>query len=151
MITIHKAVASRVPPDQILAGTRGAGPDAGPGPDGDPAAARLRDLAVRLAAYRDLQVSVISYDDGRAELEVLHAGPPHYTEHTIDRAKFAGPDRPAPGWVVSLDGDAGLRSATDLIRGTLLNASDPGGHDAPVSRPPSSAASASARSRASGT
>ena len=86
---------------------------------------RLRDLAVRLAADRDLQVSVITYEDGRAELEVLRAGPPHYTEDTIDCAKFAGPDHPEPGWIVSLADDAGLQNATDLVRGTLLNASEP--------------------------
>jgi hypothetical protein len=77
MITIRKAVASRVPPGQILAllealtsesGTSGSGLD-------DAAVAtRLRDLALHLASYRDLRVSVITYEDGSAELEVLHAG-----------------------------------------------------------------------------
>jgi hypothetical protein len=140
MITINKAVVSRIPPDQVLARID----DLTPGDD--PAVARLRDLAVRLAADRDLQVSVIFYEDGRAELEVLHAGPPHYTEDTIDCAKFAGP---GPGWIVSLADDVGLQSATDLVRVTLLDASKL--HDGRASRPSSSAASASARSRASGT
>jgi hypothetical protein len=123
MITINKAVVSRVPPDQVQA--RIDALTSGGGPGDDLAAARLRDLALRLAAHRDLQVSVITYDDGRSELEVLHAGPPHYTEATIDCAKFAAPDRPAPGWIVSLADDAGLQSATDLVRGTLLDASEP--------------------------
>jgi hypothetical protein len=123
MITINRAVVSRVPPDQVQAWIDALTPADSPGDD--PAAARLRDLAVRLAAHRDLQVSVITYEDGRAELEVLHAGPPHYTEDTIDCAKFAGPDHPAPGWIVSLADDASLQSATDLVRGTLLNASEP--------------------------
>jgi hypothetical protein len=35
------------------------------------ASAQLRELAVQLAADPDLTVSVIAYDDGRAELEVL--------------------------------------------------------------------------------
>ena len=57
-------------------------------------AARLRDLALHLASYRDLRVSVITYEDGSAELEVLHTGPPHHTEATIDHGKFAGLPRP---------------------------------------------------------
>jgi hypothetical protein len=123
MITINKAVVSRVPPDQVQARIDALTPGAGPGDDA--VAARLRDLAVRLAADRDLQVSVITYEDGRAELQVLHTGPPHYTEDTIDCAKFAGPDRPEPGWIVSLADDAGVQDATDLVRGMLLNASQP--------------------------
>jgi hypothetical protein len=149
MITIRKAVVSRIPPSQVQAVLDAAA--AGTGEDGDPAAARLRDLALNLAAHRDLQVSVITYEDGRAELQVLHAGPPHYTEQTIDCSRFAGPDRPVPGWVVSLAGDGDLESATDRIRDTLLGASEPDGHEGRDSRSASSARSASARSRANGT
>jgi hypothetical protein len=123
MITINKAVVSRVPSDQVQAQIDAL--TAGVSPGDDAVAARLRDLAVRLAADRDLQVSVITYEDGRAELQVLHAGPPHYTEDTIDCAKFARADHPEPGWIVSLADDAGLQNATDLVRGTLLNASEP--------------------------
>jgi hypothetical protein len=154
MITINKAVVTRIPPEQIRAGLDALATDAGNAGD-EPAAARLRDLAVRLAADRDLQVSVILYEDGRAELEVLHAGPPHYTAATIDCAKFAQPEQ--EGWVVSLTGDGALQDAADLIRGTLAEASEgasegarePKGHDGWVS--PRSAASASDRSRAKGT
>jgi hypothetical protein len=32
---------------------------------------------------------VITYQDGAAELEVLHTGPPHHTEPTIDSDRFA--------------------------------------------------------------
>jgi len=124
MITINKAVVTRIPPGQVQARIDARTPGGSPGDDA--AAARLRDLAVRLAADRDLQVSVITYEDGRAELEVLHAGPPHYTEDTIDCARFGGPGRREPGWIVSLADDAGLQNATDLVRGTLLNASEPG-------------------------
>ena len=35
-----------------------------------------------------LTVSVITYSDGRQELEVLHTGPPHHTEQTIDSDRF---------------------------------------------------------------
>jgi hypothetical protein len=138
MITIRKAVATRVPPDQIRAviealtsgsGTSGSGTSgsgtSGPGPGDAEVAARLRDLALHLASYRDLRVSVIIYEDGSAELEVLHAGPPHHTEATIDRGKFAGRPATESGWVVDLTGDSALEHATDLIRGTLLAASAP--------------------------
>ena len=118
MITIRKAVISRVWPGRL----RAEAPAAGPGQAEDPAAARLRDLAQRLAAYRDLQVSVITYEDGRAELQVLHAGPPHHTENTIDCGRFGGPDRPAPGWVVSLADEGGVQDVTDLIRAALQEA-----------------------------
>ena len=118
MITIRKAVISRVWPDQL----RAPAPDPGEDADAVPAAARLRDLAQHLAAYRDLQVSVITYEDGRAELQVLHAGPPHHTQDTIDCGKFGGPDRSAPGWVVSLADEGGLDVVADLIRATLQEA-----------------------------
>jgi hypothetical protein len=136
MITIRKAVASRVPPDQILAvlealtagpGTAGPGTPgpgtAGSGPGDAAAAARLGDLALRLASYRDLRVSVITYEDGSAELEVLHSGPPHHTAATIDRGKFAGQPATESGWVVDLAGDSALEHAIELIHGTLLAAS----------------------------
>jgi len=136
MITIRKAVARRVPPDQIRAGiealisrsgaagsgTAGSG-TAGSGLGDDAVVARLRDLAVQLASYRDLQVSVITYEDGSAELEVLHAGPPHHTCDTIDCAKFAGRAAAEPGWVVDLADDSALQHATELIRAALLAAS----------------------------
>ena len=138
MITIRKAVISRVWPDRLRAETPASGsgraesPASGPGRDEDPApgadrdedpaVARLRDLAGRLAAYRDLQVSVITYEDGHAELQVLHAGPPHHTEDTIDRGKFGGPEHAAPGWVVSLADEGGVQDVTDLIRAALQEA-----------------------------
>jgi hypothetical protein len=126
MITIRKAVASRVPPDQILAVLEAlaSGPGAaGSGPGDAAAAARLGDLALRLASYRDLRVSVITYEDGSAELEVLHSGPPHHTAATIDCGKFAGQPATESGWVVDLAGDSALEHAIELIHGTLLAAS----------------------------
>ena len=126
MLTIRKAVATRVPPDQIRAGiealaSRSGTP--GPGPGDAEVQARLRELALHLASYPDLRVSVIIYEDGSAELEVLHAGPPHHTEATIDCGKFAGRAATESGWVVDLTGDSALERATDLIRGTLRAAS----------------------------
>jgi hypothetical protein len=109
MITIRKGVISRVWPDRRQA----------PAPDEDSSAGRLRDLALRLAAQRDLRVSVITYEDGRAELEVLHAGPPHPTAETIGRERLAVPDRAVPGWVVSLAAERGLEDVADLVCATL--------------------------------
>lgn len=81
MIKICKTVLSGASPGHIREQTEG------------PAPAQLRELAVQLAADPNLTVSVITYDDGRQELEVLHTGPPHRTaphrtEHTIDRCRF---------------------------------------------------------------
>jgi hypothetical protein len=124
MITIRKAVATRVPTDQIRAGIEALTSRSGTSGPGDAQVeARLRELALHLASYPDLRVSVIIYEDGSAELEVLHAGPPHHTEATIDRGKFAGQPAAESGWVVDLTSDSALEHATDLIRGTLRAAS----------------------------
>ena len=42
-----------------------------------------------------LRVSVISYRDGSQALEVLPAGPPRHTGHTIDHRRFTRPGAPA--------------------------------------------------------
>jgi hypothetical protein len=124
MITIRKAVATRVRPDQIRAGIEALTSRPGTSGPGDAEVeARLRELALHLASYPDLRVSVIVYEDGSAELEVLHAGPPHHTEATIDCGKFAGQPAAESGWVVDLTSDSALEHATDLIRGTLRAAS----------------------------
>jgi hypothetical protein len=79
----------------------------------------LRELAAQLAADPDLTVSVITYDDGRAELEVLHTGPPHHTEDTIDHRRFT---RQAPARTLPLTSPADLLDAVNLIRATLRDA-----------------------------
>ncbi|MGH3174179.1 MAG: hypothetical protein ACRDPF_10010, partial [Streptosporangiaceae bacterium] len=66
MITICKAVLSGSAPGRIRAQTQGLESDG------------LRDLAVELAGDPDLTVSVITYADGRQELEVLGTGPQHH-------------------------------------------------------------------------
>jgi hypothetical protein len=58
------------------------------------APAPLRELAAQLAADSDLTVSVITYDDGRAELEVLHTGPPRHAADAIDTRFARDPDAP---------------------------------------------------------
>jgi hypothetical protein len=64
MITICKAVLTRSAPGRIRAQTQGLESDG------------LRDLAVKLAADPDLMVWVITYADGRQELEVPAPGRP---------------------------------------------------------------------------
>ena len=83
MKTICKTILSGAAPGQIRDEASGL------------ASAPLRDLAVKLAADPDLTVSVITYSDGRQELEVLHTGPPHHTEDTVDhRSRTAAADPP---------------------------------------------------------
>jgi hypothetical protein len=77
------------------------------------APAELRDLAVQLAADPDLTVSVISYEDGRQELEVLHTGGPQHTGDTIDRHRFTA--RPE-ACTLSIATPAGLQQAVIAIR-----------------------------------
>jgi hypothetical protein len=84
--------------------------------------AQLRELAVQLAADPDLTVSVIAYDDGRAELEVLHTGPPHRTEHTIDCGRFDREPAATPARTVSLAAPAALLDAAEMIRALLWDA-----------------------------
>lgn len=86
------------------------------------ASAPLRELAVQLASDPDLTVSVITYDDGRAELEVLHTGPPHLTEHDIDAHRFTCQDGPAAARTLSIATPGGLRDALALVRGILQDA-----------------------------
>ena len=84
--------------------------------------AQLRELAVQLATDPDLTVSVITYDDGRAELEVLHTGPPRRTEHTIDCYRFEREPAATPARTMSVATPAGLRDAAELIRAILRGA-----------------------------
>ena len=113
MISICKTILSGQPPEQIRDRTEGL--DSAP----------LRDLAARLAADPNLTVSVISYSDGRHELEVLHTGPPHHTDDTIDHRRFTRPTQAEPGWTLPVSTQAGLQEAVTVIRTVLLNAAAP--------------------------
>jgi hypothetical protein len=110
MITICKTVLSGAAPGQARELAAGLAP------------APLRELAVQLAADPYLTVSVITYDDGRQELEVLHTGPPHRTEHTIDPHRFTHQDGPATARTLSIATPGGLRDALALVRGILQDA-----------------------------
>ena len=82
----------------------------------------LREMAAQLAADPDLTVSVITYDDGRAELEVLHTGPPHRTEHTIDCCRFEREPAATPAKTLSVATPAALADAAAMIRAILRGA-----------------------------
>jgi hypothetical protein len=80
------------------------------------APAGLRDLAVQLAADPDLTVSVTSYEDGRQELKVMHAGGPQHTQDTMDRHWLTG--RPEAR-TMSVTTPASLQDAVAAIRGII--------------------------------
>jgi len=115
VITIRKTVVSGSTPGQIRDQVAGL------------ATARLGDLAVRLAADQDLTVSVITYDDGRLELEILHTGPPHRTEDTIDCRRFTGQHPQATSRRFSIATQTGLQDAVTIIRAILIDATPPDG------------------------
>lgn len=91
--------------------------------DLDPAP--LWDLALELAAQPGLRVSVITYQDGSTELEVLAVGPPHHDEHTIDCRRFARPDRLRQSRILAPAGQSGLHNAVDMIQAILRDVSSP--------------------------
>ena len=97
MIKISKTVLSGAAAGRIREQTEGMAP------------AQLREQAVQLAADPDLTVSVIAYDDGRQELEVLHTGPPHRTEHTIDCGRFEREPAAAPARTMSVATQSAMR------------------------------------------
>ncbi|HEX3192912.1 MAG TPA: hypothetical protein VHS32_35495 [Streptosporangiaceae bacterium] len=97
MIKICKTILSGAAAGHIREQTEGLAP------------AQLRELAVQLAADPDLTVSVITYDDGRAELEVLHTGPPHRTEHTIDCCRFECEPAATPARTMSVATQSAMR------------------------------------------
>ena len=108
VISICKTVVSGADPEQIRDQTTGL------------ASAPLRKLAAELAADPHLTVSVLTYSDGRQELEVLHTGPPRHTEDTIDHRRFARDQ--APARTLPLANPADLLDAVNLIRATLRDA-----------------------------
>jgi hypothetical protein len=86
------------------------------------APAPLRELAAQLAADPDLTVSVITYDDGRAELEVLHTGPPHHTADTIDARAFTRDPAATPARTMPAATPDAARAAAAMIRAILRTA-----------------------------
>jgi hypothetical protein len=113
VIKICKATLSGSAPGQIREQTRGLG------------SAPLRELAAQLAGDPGLTVSVITYDDGRQELEILHTGPPHHTEDTIDTRRFTRQSQQTPVRSLSVIGPGGVQDAVALVRAILLDATAP--------------------------
>ena len=109
MISISKTVLTGATASEIREQTEGLAPE------------RLRDLAVMLAKHPELTVSVITYDDGTQELEVLHTGPPRHSIYTIDRRRFTRQADPPPGWTLSIEQQSDLEDAADLIHITLAD------------------------------
>lgn len=107
MITISKVILSGTTPAQIRQQAAGL------------ASAPLRDLAAELATDPELTVSVITYQDGTQELEVLHTGPPRLTEHTIDHHRFTRQPEACPSRTLPVVGPADLHEAINLIRAIL--------------------------------
>ena len=120
MITICKAVLSGSAPGRIRAQTQGLESDG------------LRDLAVKLAEDPDLTVSVITYADGRQELEVLGTGPPHHTEETIDSGRFAH-QAGAPARRLPITRPPDVQHAVALVRTIALGDTPPRLGDTPPS------------------
>jgi len=110
VIKICKTILSDAAPGHIREQTEGLAP------------AQLRELAVQLAADPELTVSVITYDDGRQELEVLHTGPPHRTEHTIDCRRFEREPAATPARTMSVGTPDALLDAAEMIRAILWDA-----------------------------
>jgi hypothetical protein len=110
MITISKVILSGAAPEQIRDQACGL------------ASAPLRELAARLAADPDLTVSVITYQDGSQELEVLHTGLPHCDADAIDCRRFTRQPPAVPARPLSIAGPAGLHDAVRLIRTVLWDA-----------------------------
>ena len=110
MITISKAILSGAAPDRIREQTPGL------------ESGGLRDLAVKLAGEPDLTVSVITYADGRQELEVLHTGPPHHTDETIDSGRSAR--QPKSAQMLPIAGPPDVQNAAALVRTILLDDTD---------------------------
>ncbi len=110
MITISKIILSGVAPARIRDQVSGL------------ASAPLRYLAVQLASDTDLTVSVITYQDGRQELEVLHTGSPGHDEATIDCHRFTRQPPAASPRTLPVAGPADLRDAVSLVRAILRDA-----------------------------
>jgi hypothetical protein len=103
MITICKAVLGGSAPARIREQTEGLEPG------------WLRDLAVKLAGDPTLTVSVITDEDGTQELEVLHTGPPHHTEQTIDSDRFTR----QPGQTLTVTEPSDVQDAVAAVRAIL--------------------------------
>jgi hypothetical protein len=81
----------------------------------------LRDLAVKLAGDSALTVSMITYADGRQELEVLRTSPPHHAEETIDSRLLALQTGQVPVQRLPITGPPDVQHAAALVRTILAD------------------------------
>jgi hypothetical protein len=109
MITIRKDILSSATPQQIREQTTHLTPT-------------LRALAISLAQDVNLTVSVITYQNSAQELEVLHTGPPHRTEHTIDQRRFTDQPDASPVRTLSIATQSAFADAVELVRAILWDA-----------------------------
>ena len=63
--------------------------------------------------------------DGTQELEVLHTGPPHRTEDTIDCRRFTRQAPETPTRTLSIATRQRLQDVVTLVRAMLLDATAP--------------------------
>ena len=98
---ISKTILSGAPPDQVRALAAGL------------ATVPLRALAIHLADDPALAVSVITYQDGTAELEVLHTGPPR------PDPQATSPGQLLPPRTLPLATPADLDDAITMIRALI--------------------------------
>jgi hypothetical protein len=113
VVVISKTVLSGSAPGQVREQVEGL------------TSAQLRDLAVQLASDPDLTVSVITYEDGRLELEVLHTGPPYRTEQTIDCGRLTNLPRQAACRTLSIATPRGVQDAITLVHAILQDVAAP--------------------------
>lgn len=131
MITIHKVLLDGTPDDlqrkvEELARDQG--------PYEYLAGTRLRELAVALAMHDDLRVSVVTYEDGSQELEVVLTGDPHCDAVMIDRNKLGDQCQVTwERWLAINDAPA-TRIAVSLIKAVLKAEGRPTGINSKLDR-----------------
>jgi hypothetical protein len=109
MIPFRKVTLSGSAPDRIREQTEGL------------ESGCLRDLAVKLAGDAALTVSVLTYADGRTELEVLRTGPPGETGETIDSRLLALQTGQVPVQRLPIAGPPDVQNAAALVRTILAD------------------------------
>ena len=83
------------------------------------AGTRLRELAVALAMQLDFRVSVVTYENGSQELEVILANAPNCDPIMIDRDKLG--ERCQLTWErwLPIEDQSGIETVVDLIKAVL--------------------------------
>ena len=86
----------------------------------------LRELAVKLAAYDGLTVSVVSYDDTAGyELEVTLASAPHHDPIVIGRSQTGDHCQITLERWLRIDSEPGVEDAVNIIHAILAASAHP--------------------------